>query len=511
MIRKIFIQITVSVIMLTVMMNNIFALASYDDNWITPPEVEYETVCNSRQEFYFQVSIPDNEGIVYQVKVVKIENNNEQLVFYEYQGREADGFSQELWENCDFTVRDSDLVPNSCYEIIIEYWDRDDLDQMVYENRYRFLTAPENSILGNRVRLSAPASASRNACVEVTATLSGVVGEVQSVSLYNFEGTLIETLLGGAYTNYTFSTREDFVYCVVTTSQSTYVSQAVEIVRTTENGTIGPVVFTKTEETLVGTLGLPLSVSFEETPGAAWYNFEVYDGSDEFQFKTEEITGTTVILPTQDLEEGTYFLYAWAEGLGYASGSESVLEFKIDDIPVPEQMPPLTIEYFQIQNYYDGLSFSVSVSDELSILGVCRVTVLPAEEASEDPIYISEEEIESDSSEYAFHIDSSELVPGTVYRISVEHLKEGYLPWETENFVAVIDPKKTLTLPESLLEVQEEAFSGVDAHLLIIPDTVETIQSCAFTDSSIVAVICPEPFEIADEAFPNHDFVVLRQ
>ena len=385
------------------------------------------------------------------------------------------------------------------------------MDQMVYENRYRFLTAPENSILGNRVRLSAPASASRNACVEVTATLSGVVGEVQSVSLYNFEGTLIETLLGGAYTNYTFSTREDFVYCVVTTSQSTYVSQAVEIVRTTENGTIGPVVFTKTEETLVGTLGLPLSVSFEETSGAAWYNFEVYDGSDEFQFKTEEITGTTVILPTQDLEEGTYFLYAWAEGLGYASGSESVLEFKIDDIPVPEQMPPLTIEYFQIQNYYDGLSFSVSVSDELSILGVCRVTVLPAEEASEDPIYISEEEIESDSSEYAFHIDSSELVPGTVYRISVEHLKEGYLPWETENFVAVIDPKKTLTLPESLLEVQEEAFSGVDAHLLIIPDTVETIQSCAFTDSSIVAVICPEPFEIADEAFPNHDFVVLRQ
>ena len=122
-----------------------------------------------------------------------------------------------------------------------------------------------------------------------------------------------------------------------------------------------------------------------------------------------------------------------------------------------------------------------------------------------------QKEFKAESSEYSFHIDSSELVPGTVYHISVEHLKEGYLPWEKENLVAVIDPEKTLSLPEGLLEVQEEAFMGVDAQMVIIPDNVEVIQNRAFADSSIVAVICPEPFEIADEAFPNHDFVVLRQ
>lgn len=65
-------------------------------------------------------------------------------------------------------------------------------------------------------------------------------------------------------------------------------------------------------------------------------------------------------------------------------------------------------------------------------------------------------------------------------------------------------------LPGSLTTIEEEAFTGTAARVLIIPDSVTTIGSRAFADSDIQLVVIPENVtSIAENAFAGCDLQVI--
>lgn len=80
----------------------------------------------------------------------------------------------------------------------------------------------------------------------------------------------------------------------------------------------------------------------------------------------------------------------------------------------------------------------------------------------------------------------------------------------THNVVEVPVIRQTLTLPAGLTEIEEEAFQGVAAQMVIIPDSVTSVGSGAFTNSSIIAAEVPGNLYIPDDAFDEGVIITRR-
>lgn len=77
--------------------------------------------------------------------------------------------------------------------------------------------------------------------------------------------------------------------------------------------------------------------------------------------------------------------------------------------------------------------------------------------------------------------------------------------------LVIIHPRDSVTLPESLYEIEAEAFAGAAAEEFILPEGVSRIGSHAFADcKKLIMVTIPNgDIEIADDAFEGCDDVLI--
>ena len=88
------------------------------------------------------------------------------------------------------------------------------------------------------------------------------------------------------------------------------------------------------------------------------------------------------------------------------------------------------------------------------------------------------------------------LEAGKVYIVGVDAFARGYTIGGSQNSprIAVVDPDRVLYLPDGLTEIDDEAFAGVNAQMIVLPDGVTHIGSRAFADcENLVAVVSPIP------------------
>lgn len=101
------------------------------------------------------------------------------------------------------------------------------------------------------------------------------------------------------------------------------------------------------------------------------------------------------------------------------------------------------------------------------------------------------------------------------YRVYVDSSGIGYdnnrttmWKWVVEN---PYDSWSKLTLPASLREIEEEAFEGIAADTVIIPDGVTRIGARAFADSRVRLLVIPDSVtDIAPNAFDSVQFIYIH-
>ena len=76
---------------------------------------------------------------------------------------------------------------------------------------------------------------------------------------------------------------------------------------------------------------------------------------------------------------------------------------------------------------------------------------------------------------------TSNLASG-IYSIVLRSSAEGFVSAESQGTVRVVDPEATLTLPGALKQIGEEAFAGVSAEIVVIPDGATSIGKNAFAN-----------------------------
>ena len=159
----------------------------------------------------------------------------------------------------------------------------------------------------------------------------------------------------------------------------------------------------------------------------------------------------------------------------------------------PSFMPALAYSLNTVQSIEDGMSFTVYAPAPVAgeLVGSCQVRVNPMGAPTEEtffkhiPILNNQNII---NGELTFNVPVNKLEAGRVYNVSIWHVMNGKDPWSVDVAVAIIDPVKVLTLPAALTGIEEEAFAGVNAQLVVIPDGVTTVGNGAFANSSIIAV-----------------------
>jgi len=110
-------------------------------------------------------------------------------------------------------------------------------------------------------------------------------------------------------------------------------------------------------------------------------------------------------------------------------------------------------------------------------------------------------------------IPTNGVEPGT-YRLYVDNSGDGYdnsRSWVSINIID--DPYQTglkLEFPSDLREIGEEAFAGVAAETVIIPNGVTRIGRRAFADSEVLRVVIPDSVtEISWDAFEGSNLWVV--
>ncbi len=97
-------------------------------------------------------------------------------------------------------------------------------------------------------------------------------------------------------------------------------------------------------------------------------------------------------------------------------------------------------------------------------------------------------------------IDGSELSSDCDYRISVEQWKEGYVNSYRNYWIRREAAGQTLELPASLTTLESEAFRGINARMIIIPNYVTRIEENTFADCpNLAAVVIPNSVTKIDE------------
>ena len=110
------------------------------------------------------------------------------------------------------------------------------------------------------------------------------------------------------------------------------------------------------------------------------------------------------------------------------------------------------------------------------------------------------------------YMSGDRMEAGRIYRADISVWKTGYEPgWVPVEHIAMVDPEQVLTLPAALTEIDEEAFAGTNAQMIVVPNTVTSIGSRAFADCpNLVAVKLPEGASVAEDAFEGcHDELVI--
>ena len=122
---------------------------------------------------------------------------------------------------------------------------------------------------------------------------------------------------------------------------------------------------------------------------------------------------------------------------------------------------------------------------------------------------------ESDAGVGTLDDTDSPLESGNIYYVSIEAFGMGYESAETEEHpVAVVDPGKVLTLPADLTTIEEEAFKGVDAQMIVIPAGVTSVSDRAFAAcQNLIAVVSPtlQPDATVFEDCPNQVIVTTGE
>ena len=66
---------------------------------------------------------------------------------------------------------------------------------------------------------------------------------------------------------------------------------------------------------------------------------------------------------------------------------------------------------------------------------------------------------------------------------------EGFVSGESWGAVRVVDPEATLTLPRALKQIGDEAFAGVPAEIIVVPDGATSIGSQAFANCENLGIV----------------------
>ena len=130
-------------------------------------------------------------------------------------------------------------------------------------------------------------------------------------------------------------------------------------------------------------------------------------------------------------------------------------------------------------DFYKLVVFNYGGNDEYDIVNFDFDQ--PGSYVLEDYMYSGEEQIEA----------------GNIYKLVVSAWGDGYSAgWPNEqdvHYMAVVDPDKVMTLPAYLSEIEDEAFEGIGAQMVVIPDGVTSIGSHAFAYCpNLVAVVIPD-------------------
>ena len=83
---------------------------------------------------------------------------------------------------------------------------------------------------------------------------------------------------------------------------------------------------------------------------------------------------------------------------------------------------------------------------------------------------------------------TSNLTPG-VYSIVLRSSAEGFISGESRGIVRVVDPEATLTLPRALKQIGDEAFAGIQAEIIVVPDGATSIGSQAFANCENLGIV----------------------
>ena len=136
-----------------------------------------------------------------------------------------------------------------------------------------------------------------------------------------------------------------------------------------------------------------------------------------------------------------------------------------------------------------------------------KVTAFP----SNDSVSINSSAIVDDNGEALFYLKMNDSGNAVItYEVSGSSLTA------QTNVTCSVDPLSfnTLRLPAYVTVIEEEAFSGIAAITLIIPESCERIESNAFADCPFLQyVIIPanSSVQIAEDAFGDKDVIIIRK
>ena len=216
--------------------------------------------------------------------------------------------------------------------------------------------------------------------------------------------------------------------------------------------------------------------------GAEKVKLEVRDSRGNVVYETD-FEGDYLKQDFSLADTGTYTVYG---GARYSGGDTWTFSGKTQTLKIvsagilatPSQTwPSIVMAGEQIQYSFEAVEHADFYRQMLYIPG-------------EDELWIPVDEAGTD------HVHGSEDLPsGVVYGVEIVAYGKGYAPSISEPYrVAVVDPSKILILPSDLTTIESEAFMGIDAQLVVLPESVAAVEPRAFASCpNLIAVVSPNP------------------
>ena len=142
-------------------------------------------------------------------------------------------------------------------------------------------------------------------------------------------------------------------------------------------------------------------------------------------------------------------------------------------------------------------------------------TVHAAQETDRYDVFVHDNDVPEEDIWHTFgesqtikemRVKADQFESGKMYSITVFAMGRGYNVSSVECRVSPL-PKvtKVLNLPKGLTDIPSEAFSGIAAEKIVVPDTVETIEAGAFADCPNLQLIEMQPgIDVDEDAFAGN-------